>query len=267
MDGGAMFGVVPKTLWAKSHPPDEANRIELVTRSLLIEGEGITILIDTGTGQKWTEKERSRYVMDPACDLFDSLDALDISPGDITHVILTHLHFDHAGGNTTGGNGEFHPAFPNAEYLVQDKHVEWAQRPSERDRASFIPDNWECIEKPGQLKRIHGEEELFPGIAVRVVHGHTPFQQLPFITAGGAAILFCSDLIPLSIQVRLPWIMSYDLNPLETLREKKETLAMAVEEGWFLFLQHDPHCEMCQVVETDRGYAASDPVRLGDLAI
>ena len=262
-----MFGVVPRTLWSQSHPPDELNRVELVSRSLLIEGEGKTIIVDTGVGQKWTEKERSRYGIDAASNLLDSLDLLGIGPGDVTHIVLTHMHFDHVGGNTINGNGELHPAFPNAEFLIQDKHCRWAQNPSERDRASFIPDNWECIEKSGRLHRIDGEQELFPGISVRVVHGHTPSQQLPVITNGDTTILFCSDLIPLATQVKLPWIMSYDLNPLKTLKEKKEILAKAVDEGWYLFLQHDPRFELCRVVNTDRGFSASDPGRLGEIDI
>jgi glyoxylase-like metal-dependent hydrolase (beta-lactamase superfamily II) len=258
LDGGAMFGVVPKTLWEREHPADEHNRIEVVARSLLVAGEDRLLLVNTGIGQSWPEKERARYAVDPAVRLEDSLSALGYRPEEVTHVLQTHLHFDHAGGGTVLRGGRRVPLFPRAEYLVQKKHWQWAQAPSERDRASFRPEDWEGLS--GQLRLLDGEEELLPGLHLHLIHGHTPHQQLLRVSDGRDSLLYCSDLVPFLSQVRLPWIMAYDLNPLATLEEKRRLLGRAAAEDWLLFLEHDPLVPTCRVRRSDRGLEAEAAV-------
>jgi len=256
LDGGAMFGVVPKALWEREHPADEHNRIEVVARSLLVAGEGRLVLVNTGIGQGWPEKERARYAVDPAVRLEDSLAALGYRPEEVTHVLQTHLHFDHAGGGTVLRGGRRVPLFPRAEYLVQKKHWQWAQAPSERDRASFRPEDWESLDGSGQLRLLDGEQEFLPGLFLHLVHGHTPHQQLLRVTDGRGSLLYCSDLVPFLSQVRLPWIMAYDLNPLATLEEKRRLLGQAAAEDWLLFLEHDPLVQTCRVKQGARGLEA-----------
>jgi glyoxylase-like metal-dependent hydrolase (beta-lactamase superfamily II) len=261
LDGGAMFGVVPKVLWSREHPADELNRVEMVSRSLLVAGEGRLVLLNTGMGQSWPDKERAIYAVDEGVRLERSLAELGYRPEEVTHVVQTHLHFDHAGGLTANGGGGPRPLFPRAEYIVQKRHFQWAQSPSERDRASFRPDGWECWR--GQLRLVEGEEELLPGLFLHLVHGHTPGQQLVRVSDGHTSLLYCSDLVPLASQVRVPWIMAYDLNPLETLQEKRRLLGQAAAEGWLLFLEHDPAVAACRVRRTLRGFEA-EPVSLAD---
>jgi glyoxylase-like metal-dependent hydrolase (beta-lactamase superfamily II) len=265
LDGGAMFGVVPKVLWRREHPADELNRIEMVSRSLLVAGEGRLVLVNTGIGQNWPAKERAIYAVDEGVRLQRSLAELGYGPEEVTHIVQTHLHFDHAGGLTADGGGSPRLLFPRAEYLLQKRHYQWAQSPSERDRASFRPDGWECLARSGQLRLLEGEEEILPGLFLHLVHGHTPGQQLLRVSDGRVSLLYCSDLVPLACQVRVPWIMAYDLNPLETLEEKRRLLGQAAAEGWLLFLEHDPAVAACRVRRTSRGFEA-EPVSLADAA-
>jgi glyoxylase-like metal-dependent hydrolase (beta-lactamase superfamily II) len=265
LDGGAMFGVVPKVLWSRSNPADEANRVEMVSRSLLAAGEGRLVLVNTGMGQNWPSKERSIYAVDERVRLERSLAELGYGLEEVTHVIQTHLHFDHAGGLTAAEGGSRRPLFPRAEYIVQRKQWQWAQAPSERDRASFRPDGWECLERSGQLRLLEGEEEILPGMFLHLVHGHTPHQQLLRVTDGRTSLLFCSDLVPLVSQVKVPWIMAYDLNPLTTLEEKRRWLGQAAAEGWLLFLEHDPTVPACRVRRTPQGFEA-EAASLGETA-
>jgi glyoxylase-like metal-dependent hydrolase (beta-lactamase superfamily II) len=278
LDGGAMFGVVPKVLWSKFHPADDLNRVEMVSRSLLLAGKGNVILVNTGIGTSWNDKERSIYALDPSVTLQDSLAALGFAPKQVTHVILTHLHFDHAGGCTIDANGRSvsggqyagfgsggdtdarntrKPAFPNAVYFVQRRHLQWAEKPSARDRGSFLPHTWEGLVEQGLLEPIDGARELLPGVSLEIVHGHTPFQQLPRITDGTTTLLYCSDLVPFASQVKVPWVMGYDLRPVSTVREKHKLLSRAARENWLLFLEHDPHVERCRVEMTEKGLAAA----------
>lgn len=262
LDGGAMFGVVPKVLWSRAHPADGLNRIEMVSRCLLILGEGKVILVNSGIGNHWGEKERSIYGISDAVDLSRSLGELGYEPQDVTHVIQTHLHFDHIGGGTEIREQVRLPSFPNALYYTQEKHYQWACNPSERDRASFIAEHWECIVGSGRMRWVQGETEILPGIFLHLVHGHTPYQQLPRITDGSSTLLFCSDLIPLASQVKIPWTMGYDLRPVDTVREKKEVLAKAAADDWLLFLEHDPQYELCKVAFKEDGFAISEPLSL-----
>jgi glyoxylase-like metal-dependent hydrolase (beta-lactamase superfamily II) len=261
LDGGAMFGVVPRTLWAKAISPDESNRIPMAARALLLRGAGRTILIDTGNGAKLNEKLKAIYKIDPArADLLSSLAAHGVRPSDVTDVILTHCHFDHAGGGTSLVDGKAVPTFSRARYYVQREHWLAAQKPTERDRASFFPDDFLPLERAGLLHFTEGEGEILPGITCRVVHGHTTALQCPVISDGSSTLLYCADLVPISTHVPLPWIMAYDLRPLVTLEEKRRILGEAVDGGWTLFFEHDPVLPAARLARTDKGIVLGDPV-------
>jgi glyoxylase-like metal-dependent hydrolase (beta-lactamase superfamily II) len=265
LDGGAMFGVVPRTLWEKSNPPDEKNRIAMVARALLLVGDGRKILIDTGNGSKFAEKFASIYKIDNSQDtLLGSLQALAIRPEDVTDVILTHLHFDHAGGATTRMDAEIRPTFPRATYYVQHEHWKAAMEPTDRDRASFIRDDFLPLKECGVLEFTEGEGEILPGITSRVVHGHTSALQCPVISEGNTTLLYCADLVPLSSHLQLPWIMAYDLRPLVTLEEKRRLLGVASDEQWTLFFEHDPVTVAARVIRTDRGFSLGTTVPMGN---
>jgi glyoxylase-like metal-dependent hydrolase (beta-lactamase superfamily II) len=281
LDGGAMFGVVPKTLWSRKHPADDENRIDMTMRALLISGEvdgkDRVVLVDVGAGHKLTPKLQSIYRIDQSQhDLLGSLAAAGFSPAQVTDVILTHLHFDHAGGSTrfadkpeTGEDSNLDeripaavPMFPNATYHVQQRQWEWANDPSPRDLASFFPENFHPLEESGQLNLVDGEVELLPNIHLVVVDGHTPGQQLPLIRTVSSTVFYCGDLFPTSSHLHLPYIMAYDLQPLSTLEEKERVLPRAVEEDWVLFFEHDFNVECCRVQVGKRGYEATEPFDL-----
>ena len=254
LDGGAMFGVVPRTLWEKSLPPDAQNRIPMAARALLLTGGGRTVLIDTGNGRKLGDKLEAIYKLDNSrADLLSSLARHGVRPGDVTDVILTHLHFDHAGGGTTYDGGEAVPTFPRARYHVQREHWLAALAPTERDRASFFSENYLPLERAGQVDFTEGEGEILPGISCRVVHGHTTALQCPLISDGTSTLLFCADLLPTSAHVPLAWIMAYDLRPLVTLEEKRRILTEAADGGWTLFFEHDPVLAAARLARNDRG--------------
>jgi glyoxylase-like metal-dependent hydrolase (beta-lactamase superfamily II) len=261
LDGGAMFGVVPKTLWEKSNPPDGSNRIAMAARALLLVGAGRTILIDTGNGKKFNEKLTAIYKIDmSAFDLVSSLARYGVTPADVTDVILTHLHFDHAGGSTTITDGAVVPTFPRARYYVQREHWLAAQTPTERDKASFFPADFIPLHERGLLHFTEGEGEIFPGVSVRLVHGHTAALQCPVVTDGAATLLYCADLVPTSSHVPLAWIMAYDLRPLVTLEEKRRLLGEAADAGWILFFEHDPLLAASRLARTDKGIVLGAPV-------
>ncbi|MBP1647067.1 MAG: Glyoxylase, beta-lactamase superfamily, partial [Bacteroidetes bacterium] len=255
LDGGAMFGVVPRPLWEKTNPPDERNRIAMAARVLLLVGDGRRILVDTGNGDKFDQKFASIYKMEGGREVMvASLARHHLTPGDITDVILTHLHFDHAGGATCREGEHIVPAFPNATYHVQQRHWEAALHPTDRDRASFLPGDFMPLHEAGVLKFIHGEEEILPGIRARLVHGHTTALQCPLISDGQSSLLYCADLVPLASHLHLPWIMAYDLRPLVTLEEKRTTLDRAVDEQWVMFFEHDPVLTAGYVERTGKGF-------------
>ena len=254
LDGGAMFGVVPKPLWAKSNPPDERNRITLAARALLLVGNGKTILIDVGNGAKYNEKLRDIYRFDTsAADLLGSLRKLGIGPADVTDVILTHLHFDHAGGSTVRDNGKVRPTFPRARYYVQLAHWEAALHPTERDRASFFDEDFLPLKEHGALEFTNGEDEILPGIGIRILNGHTTALQCPVISDGATTLFYCADLVPLTAHLQLPWIMGYDLRPLVTLEEKRSILSEAIEQRWILYFEHDPVTAAARVRQGEKG--------------
>lgn len=263
LDGGAMFGIVPWVFWSRTNPPDERQRIDLAARCLLIRGRGRTILVDNGNGSKFTDKQKDIYKLDlSGSDLDSSLAKRGVTPDDITDVILTHLHFDHAGGSTIRRNGEVVPAFPKAKYYVQRAHWELSQRPGEKDRGSFMKDDFQPLFDHGVLEFTEGEGELFPGIRTIVCNGHTSAQQLPLISDGKTTLLFCCDLIPTMSHVPLPYVMAYDVRPLVTIEEKKKVLGRASEEGWILFLEHDPAVEAITVKPSEKGFVADRKMKV-----
>ena len=253
LDGGAMFGIIPKPLWEKTNPADELNRVSLSTRNLLLICDDKKILIDTGMGNKWDEKNKNIYHIDPKLNLELALELNGIKPEDITDVLLTHLHFDHTGGSTKLENGKLVPAFPNAKYLVQKKNFEWAMNPSERDKGSYIKDNFEPLVKEGVLKLIDGEKEFDENISFRIINGHTFGQQMIKISDSSNTVLYCADLMPFISQIRIPYIMGYDLQPLITVQEKKKYLQLAADENWHLYFGHDPQFAAATVKHTEKG--------------
>ena len=262
LDGGAMFGVVPKPLWSRTNPPDERNRIELAARALLIVGRGRTILVDNGNGSKFTEKQIDMYRLDTSgSELTRSLGQHGLTASEITDVILTHLHFDHAGGSTLREGGELRPAFPNARYYVQQAQWNQAMKPSEKDRASFMPDDFMPLMECGVLELLDGECEIFPGISLMIVNGHTTALQLPVISDGRTNLLCCCDLFPTTSHIPLPYIMAYDFRPLVTLEEKKSILPRACDEGWILFFEHDPGVVAGRIRKTEKGFMFDEAVR------
>jgi len=263
LDGGAMFGVVPRVLWSKTNPPDEKNRIAMAARALLLIGNGRTILIDVGNGNKYDQKLSAIYNFDNSqFDLLSSLDKHHLKPADITDVILTHLHFDHAGGATTLVDGVAVPTFPNAKYYLQKDHWKAALHPTERDRASFFPQDFRPLDESGQLQLIDGEREFLPGISVRLMNGHTTALQCPVVSDGDQTIFYCADLVPTVSHLALPWIMAYDLRPLVTLEEKRKLLAEAAEKRWLLFFEHDPATEVVSLRDSGKGIVADASLKL-----
>ncbi len=255
LDGGAMFGIVPKPLWQKTNPADDANRIKLATRNLLLQAGKRNILIDTGMGDKWDEKSMNIYDINQIdFSLSAELSKLNLRPEDITDVILTHLHFDHTGGSTKMENGRLRPFFPNAVYYVQRRNYEWAVSPSEKDKGSYIKENFVPLLEEGVLKLIGEEEHIDDGIDLLTVNGHTFGQQLVKISDPSVTLLYCCDLFPTASHIPLPYIMGYDLQPLITLEEKKKILAEAAEKNWLLFFEHDPETVKATVEKTEKGY-------------
>lgn len=253
LDGGAMFGVVPKALWSKTNPADDRNRIAMHMRTLYIEGKGHRILIDSGAGTKLDRKMRDNYGIE--CEDFGTvLRREGIDPESITDVISTHLHFDHAGGLTYyDSGGELKLTFPGAVHHIQRKQWEAAADPNEKDRASFFGENFIPVREKDRLSLTEGEKEIAPGVRVIPTEGHTPGHQVVLLETTEGKLLYCGDLIPLASHVNLPYIMAYDHFPLKTLEEKKRILAKAADEDWILFFEHDPFMAACRVKRDDRG--------------
>lgn len=259
LDGGAMFGVVPKVIWNRINPADEQNRIDLAMRALLLLDGNRAILIDCGLGDKYNAKFADLYAIRHETNLVNSLAKHGLTERDITDVIITHWHFDHAGGATIRtDSGQFAPRFPNAHYWVQQQHLESALKPNAREKASFFPENILPILESGQLKTISPTAKIHPNIELIIVDGHTDAMQLPLITYQNRKILFVADLIPTTGHVPLPYVMSYDVRPLQTLLEKELWLEKLVQEGITLFYEHDPIHECSSVAKTDRGYRAEN---------
>lgn len=258
LDGGAMFGVVPKTLWERTNPSDDKNRIEMASRCLLVEEGKRLILIDTGMGNKQGDSFFRHYGLWGDYSLVSSLALAGFHPDDITDVFFTHLHFDHCGGAVNKDNsGKLIPAFKNAYYWVHKSHWEWATFPNAREKASFLPDNILPLEQSGQLKFIEGpgpyiKETPFP-FSIQLIDGHTEKQMLPLIEYQGKKILYAADLVPTVGHIPIPYIMGYDTRPLLTLKEKEQILRNSFEKEVLLFLQHDPHHQLISLQNTEKG--------------
>jgi glyoxylase-like metal-dependent hydrolase (beta-lactamase superfamily II) len=253
LDGGAMFGVVPRNLWSRICPPDEQNRIRMNMNCLFIEAGRERVLIETGIGDKWSSKQADLYGIERERSLGESLRAIaGVGPEEITIVVNTHLHFDHAGGNTTLNEaGEAVPAFPNARYFVSRKEYEHAEAPHERDRASYLPLNWRPVRESGQLELKEAEYEVLPGLQMETVAGHSRTMQCVRLQQGGRVLYSFADLVPMRAHVPLAWIMGYDLYPVETLEAKRRLLPQAAREEWLCLFYHDPDAPLCRVIEED----------------
>ena len=263
LDGGALFGVVPKALWARHYPPDAQNRIRLALRCLLIEDGERRILVDVGIGNKADDKQRAIYAIDQsAFDLDRELARTSTSRQEITDVVLTHLHFDHAGGTTRLEDGKLTLSFPRAAHHLQRRNWKWAHQPSDRDAGSFRAENYALLETSGRLHLLEGHTELYPGLELFVCEGHTVGLQLVRLTDGDASLVYCGDLVPTAAHLKPAWTMAYDLYPLTTIEETKFLLAEAVESGTILFLEHDPELAACTVREQDGQVVVDEVVRL-----
>lgn len=269
LDGGAMFGVVPKTLWSRGIPADEKNRISMTMRCLLIKSNqtGKIYLIDNGVGNKFNEKMMGIYQIDfMHRELARSLEAQGFGFEDITDIIFTHLHFDHCGGTTFyNDQDELDFTFPNATYHINKRHWETATNPNAREKASFLKENIEPLKKSNNIHLVDDKVEYEPGLSTIVVNGHTLGQQLPKIEGDGKTIIFVADLLPTHVHLPLPWVMGYDMRPIETLAEKERFLKQAVSNNWYLFLQHDLDEEIIQVTEENGKYRVNKKLTLSDL--
>jgi len=269
LDGGAMFGVVPKTLWQRRLAADEMNRIPMGMRCLLIEHADELVLIDTGSGNKETTKFHGIYGIenegaDGRTALEDGIRAAGFTPDDVTLVINTHLHFDHAGGNTfRNPDGRVAASFPKARYTVQRGEMDWATHTNERTAASYFTPNWQTIVDAGRLTLTEGNVDILPGISVRLTPGHTPFHQSVLLTSGSETACFLGDVVPTTHHLPLPWIMGYDVEPLVTMESKRHLLKQALDEQWLLVFEHDAHHGWGRVQNDGKGYGFSplDPGR------
>jgi glyoxylase-like metal-dependent hydrolase (beta-lactamase superfamily II) len=274
LDGGAMFGVVPKSIWNKINPADEKNMCNWALRCLLIEDEGRLILIDNGIGDKQDEKFFSFYYMHGDETLNSSLNKYGFHPDDITDVFLTHLHFDHCGGSIIRKADQLIPAFKNAVYWSNEKHWEWATKPNEREKASFLKENILPVQQSGQLKFVadpvpSGEKlpatEFSNEISIRFVSGHTQNMMLPQIKYRDKTIVYMADLLPSQGHIPIPYIMAYDMFPLTTLQEKITFLTEAAGNDYVLFFEHDHQYECCNLQQTERGVRPKDFFKLEEL--
>ena len=265
LDGGAMFGVVPRNLWSRTFPPDEQNRIRMNMNCVFIDTGSERVLIETGIGDKWSEKHVAMYGIDRKRSLDKSLQAIaGVNANEITIVINTHLHFDHAGGNTKlDQSGTPAPSFPNARYFISGAEYEHAEAPSERDRASYLAENWQPLKASGQMELKDADYEVMPGLRMETHAGHNRSMQCWRLDRGGQTLFGFADLVPTRAHVPFAWIMGYDLYPIETLEAKKTLLPRAAREGWACLFYHDPDQPLGRIVE-DAGKLR--PVALATLA-
>lgn len=267
LDGGAMFGVVPKVLWSRSNPADENNLCPWAMRSLLIEDKERLILIDNGIGDKQDDKFLKHYYLHGDVNLHSSLAKCGFSTDDITDVFLTHLHFDHCGGSVQWNNDRsaFEMAFKNAKYWSNKEHWQCATKPNHREKASFLKENIIPIQEAGHLNFVEKEGKLFDNFNTLFVNGHTEAQMIPHITYKDKVIVFAADLLPSTGHIPLPYVMGYDTKPLVTLTEKERFLNEAAEREYIIFLQHDNYNECCTVQHTEKGVRLKETFSLQDI--
>jgi len=267
LDGGAMFGVVPKSIWQKLNPPDENNMCSWAMRCLLIEEGERLILVDNGMGNKQDEKFFGHYYLHGDDTLERSLQKNGFTKDDITDVFLTHLHFDHCGGSIERSGNDLVPAFKNATYWSNEKHWQWAVNPNDREKASFLKENILPIEQTGQLKFIDISDEtpFTDNIKIRFMNGHTEAMMLPQINYKNKIIVFMADLLPSVAHIPIPYVMAYDTRPLETLKEKKLFLKEAQEKDFILFFEHDPEIECCTLELTEKGIKSKNTFLLSEI--
>jgi|SRR5689334_21103121 len=278
LDGGAMFGVVPKSIWNKINPADENNMCSWALRCLLIEDGNKLVLVDNGMGDKQDAKFFSYYYLHGDDTLDKSLAKYGFHRDDITDVFLTHLHFDHCGGSIIRDGDKLVPAFKNAIYWSNETHWEWATKPNDREKASFLKENILPIKESGQLKMVNGEwsmvngrlpdftSQIIPELTLKIVNGHTEAMMLPKIKFKDKTVVFTADLLPSQGHIPIPYIMAYDMQPLITLNEKKAFLNEASENDYILFFEHDPLYECCTLQQTERGIRPKDFFKLGEIS-
>lgn len=259
LDGGAMFGVVPRNLWAKAAPPDGENRISMAMRTLVARRPGRTVVVDTGAGAGYGEKLGKIYAFERVVSPADYLRPLGVAPEDVTDVVITHLHFDHAGGAAVPAEGNWALAFPNASHHVQRTQWEHALNPNPRDRASYFRERIDPLARKGALVLHEGDWSLAPGLDLLAFDGHTPGQHLPLFSADKSVLLFGGDLIPTSAHFPAAYIMSYDLDPVRSMDEKTAMLSRAGSEGWLVFFEHDPNVAACGVHRDGERFSPGDP--------
>ncbi len=265
LDGGAMFGIIPKPLWEKKAPVDEQNRIEMVTRSLLLISDEHKIIVDSGNGTKWQEKFKDIYKIElENLNLERSLGKYGFTPEDITDVYCTHLHFDHVGGNTKLVDGKLKPVFPNATCWIQNENWELANLPSEKDAGSFMSDDWSVLDENDMIQFVDGRESFLPGIDQLLTYGHTTGMMHPIIGDSSQKLIYMADLIPMAAHIPLPWVMAYDIQPVQTVQEKTEILPRIVDEDWIIFFEHDPVHQASSVQFDGKHYKLKDAVTISE---
>lgn len=266
LDGGAMFGVVPRPIWEKINPPDARNRIKMATRCLLIEHDGHLIVVDTGLGDKQDAKFFGHYEREGDGDIRNAVKRAGVDPKDVTDVILTHLHFDHCGGATYLKDGKPQLSFPNAKYWTSEEHWHWATvQPNPREKASFLPENLHPLHESGNLHFFLDDESPLPGLNFLEVSGHTEAMILPFFEVGGRMVLYCADLIPTLGHIPVPYVMGYDVRPLLSMEEKTDVLEQALAGDWVLLFEHDADNECCTLEMTEKGIRAGEVFKFGEL--
>tara|TARA_B100000614_G_scaffold193224_1_gene174396 strand:- start:1562 stop:2410 length:849 start_codon:yes stop_codon:yes gene_type:complete len=265
LDGGAMFGIIPKPVWEKKVSADELNRVNMVTRSLLLVSDEKKILIDTGNGTKWEEKYKQIYdINTDQYNIEKSLGKYGFSSEQITDVICTHMHFDHIGGNTKIKSGEVVPTFPNAKYWISVENWKLANHPSQKDAGSFIEHDWKVLAENQMIEIIDGREPFIEGIETFVTHGHTPGLLHPIVSDGSNKLFYGADIFPMVAHIPIPWVMAYDVQPVVTMEEKQKLLQKMEREDWILFFEHDPHIQACTVHKDGKHYKLNKEIKISD---